>query len=209
VQSGWDDEPHSFTGQQNFADGRIFVVGDKPKRKSRKRADYLLRVARDLIIVDECHRGSARDESNWREILEYFQPAYQLGMTAAPLRDDNRDTYAYFGDPSASHCHRCGCRRLEADAGREGSLRLRDSGWQIPDQGFRAGDRPAGAHRGHRPSPGRVHEKHGSISKARCQTAAAHLAAELAGHARRRRMKVEHNMNRPETNTLCNRTIRA
>jgi type I restriction enzyme R subunit len=46
----------------------------------------------DLIIVDECHRGSARDESNWREILEYFQPAYQLGMTATPLRDDNRDT---------------------------------------------------------------------------------------------------------------------
>jgi len=53
----------------------------------------------DLIIVDECHRGSARDDSNWREILEYFEPAYQLGMTATPLRDDNRDTYAYFGDP--------------------------------------------------------------------------------------------------------------
>jgi len=52
----------------------------------------------DLIIVDECHRGSARDESNWREILEYFAPAYQLGMTATPLREDNRDTYAYFGD---------------------------------------------------------------------------------------------------------------
>lgn len=53
----------------------------------------------DLIVVDECHRGSARDDSNWREILEYFTPAYQLGMTATPLRDDNRDTYAYFGDP--------------------------------------------------------------------------------------------------------------
>ena len=53
----------------------------------------------DLIIVDECHRGSARDDSNWREILEYFVPAYQLGMTATPLREDNRDTYAYFGDP--------------------------------------------------------------------------------------------------------------
>ncbi len=53
----------------------------------------------DLIIVDECHRGSARDDSNWREILEYFAPAYQLGMTATPLRDDNRDTYVYFGDP--------------------------------------------------------------------------------------------------------------
>ena len=53
----------------------------------------------DLIIVDECHRGSAREESNWREILEYFQPAYQLGMTATPLREDNRDTYLYFGNP--------------------------------------------------------------------------------------------------------------
>lgn len=53
----------------------------------------------DLVIVDECHRGSARDESSWRRILEYFTPAFQLGMTATPLRDDNRDTYAYFGKP--------------------------------------------------------------------------------------------------------------
>jgi type I restriction enzyme R subunit len=52
----------------------------------------------DLIIVDECHRGSARDEGSWRAILEYFEPAYQLGMTATPLRDDNRDTYCYFGN---------------------------------------------------------------------------------------------------------------
>ena len=53
----------------------------------------------DLVIVDECHRGSARDDSSWRAILEYFEPAYQLGMTATPLRDDNRDTYLYFGNP--------------------------------------------------------------------------------------------------------------
>jgi type I restriction enzyme R subunit len=53
----------------------------------------------DLIIIDECHRGSSRDESSWRRILEYFAPAFQLGMTATPLRDDNRDTYAYFGSP--------------------------------------------------------------------------------------------------------------
>ena len=53
----------------------------------------------DLVIVDECHRGSARDDSSWRAILEYFKPAYQLGMTATPLRDDNRDTYIYFGNP--------------------------------------------------------------------------------------------------------------
>ena len=53
----------------------------------------------DLIIVDECHRGSARDDSSWRVILEHFAPAIQLGMTATPLRDDNRDTYRYFGHP--------------------------------------------------------------------------------------------------------------
>ena len=53
----------------------------------------------DLVIVDECHRGSARDDSSWRTILEYFEPAFQLGMTATPLRDDNRDTYLYFGNP--------------------------------------------------------------------------------------------------------------
>lgn len=53
----------------------------------------------DLVIVDECHRGSAREDSTWREILEYFEPAYQLGMTATPLREENRDTYQYFGNP--------------------------------------------------------------------------------------------------------------
>lgn len=53
----------------------------------------------DLVIVDECHRGSARDDSSWRSILNYFEPAFQLGMTATPLREDNRDTYRYFGNP--------------------------------------------------------------------------------------------------------------
>jgi type I restriction enzyme, R subunit len=53
----------------------------------------------DLIIIDECHRGSAKEDSNWREILEYFVPAFQLGMTATPLREENRDTYLYFGNP--------------------------------------------------------------------------------------------------------------
>ncbi len=53
----------------------------------------------DLIVVDECHRGSARHDSSWREILEYFEPAFQLGMTATPLREETRDTYAYFGNP--------------------------------------------------------------------------------------------------------------
>lgn len=62
----------------------------------------------DLIIVDECHRGSARDESSWREILEYFKPAFQLGLTATPKRKDNVDTYAYFGNPVYTYSLRQG-----------------------------------------------------------------------------------------------------
>jgi type I restriction enzyme, R subunit len=53
----------------------------------------------DLIIIDECHRGGANDESNWRDILNHFSPAVQLGLTATPKRRDNVDTYAYFGEP--------------------------------------------------------------------------------------------------------------
>jgi type I restriction enzyme R subunit len=53
----------------------------------------------DLIIVDECHRGGATEDGNWRAILDYFSPAVQLGLTATPKRRDNVDTYAYFGDP--------------------------------------------------------------------------------------------------------------
>ena len=50
----------------------------------------------DLIIIDECHRGGAKDESNWRGILEYFEPAVQLGLTATPRVDQNVNTYTYF-----------------------------------------------------------------------------------------------------------------
>ena len=53
----------------------------------------------DLIIIDECHRGGANDEGNWRAIMEYFSPAVQLGLTATPKRDENADTYKYFGKP--------------------------------------------------------------------------------------------------------------
>ena len=53
----------------------------------------------DFIVIDECHRGGANDEGNWRGILEYFSPAVQLGLTATPKRRDNVDTYKYFGDP--------------------------------------------------------------------------------------------------------------
>jgi type I restriction enzyme R subunit len=53
----------------------------------------------DFIVIDECHRGGAHNESTWRAILEYFSPAVQLGLTATPKRDSNVDTYQYFGDP--------------------------------------------------------------------------------------------------------------
>lgn len=53
----------------------------------------------DFIVIDECHRGGANDESEWRKLMEYFQPSYQLGLTATPRRTINGDTYKYFGEP--------------------------------------------------------------------------------------------------------------
>lgn len=62
----------------------------------------------DFIIIDECHRGGAKDESTWRNILDYFSPAVQLGLTATPKRKNNVDTYAYFGEPVYSYSLREG-----------------------------------------------------------------------------------------------------
>lgn len=78
-----------FTIFQTFmsGDGEQGYFGEYPK-------DFF-----DLIIIDECHRGGARDESQWRGILEYFSSAVQLGLTATPRRDCNADTYKYFGEP--------------------------------------------------------------------------------------------------------------
>lgn len=68
-------------------DGEHYRFGEYPK-------DFF-----DLVIIDECHRGGAHDESNWRKILEYFDSAVQIGLTATPRREINADTYRYFGDP--------------------------------------------------------------------------------------------------------------
>jgi type I restriction enzyme R subunit len=57
----------------------------------------------DLIIIDECHRGGANDESSWRDVLDYFSPAVHLGLTATPKRQGNTDTYRYFGEPVYSY----------------------------------------------------------------------------------------------------------
>jgi type I restriction enzyme R subunit len=108
----------------------------------------------DLIIVDECHRGSARDESNWREILEYFKPAFQLGMTATPLRRDNRATYRYFGNPLYQYSLRQGIEdgflapyrvhRVITEWDAAGWRPSRDDldryGREIPDQEYRTVD---------------------------------------------------------------------
>jgi type I restriction enzyme R subunit len=62
----------------------------------------------DLIVVDECHRGSSRDDSAWRAVLDYFAPAVQFGMTATPLREESRDSYEYFGNPVYTYSLRRG-----------------------------------------------------------------------------------------------------
>jgi len=62
----------------------------------------------DFIAIDECHRGGAKDESEWRGLLEYFEPAAQLGLTATPKRKHNADTYAYFGEPVYTYALRDG-----------------------------------------------------------------------------------------------------
>jgi type I restriction enzyme R subunit len=78
---------------------QTFMSGTDPEGKPAPYfgaypADYF-----DFIIIDECHRGGANDEGNWRSIMEYFSPAVQLGLTATPKRQDNIDTYKYFGEP--------------------------------------------------------------------------------------------------------------
>ena len=62
----------------------------------------------DFIVIDECHRGGANDESTWRKILEHFEPVVQLGLTATPKRRHNADTYAYFGEPIYTYALRDG-----------------------------------------------------------------------------------------------------
>ncbi|MCL1471790.1 EcoAI/FtnUII family type I restriction enzme subunit R [Argonema antarcticum] len=82
-----------FTIFQTFMTGRDNAGNPTPKFSDYP-PDFF-----DFIIIDECHRGGANNESTWRGILEYFSPAVQLGLTATPKRENNADTYAYFGDP--------------------------------------------------------------------------------------------------------------
>jgi type I restriction enzyme R subunit len=83
-----------FTIFQTFMTGPKDVEGNHTPYFGQYPPDFF-----DLVIIDECHRGGANDESTWRAILDYFAPAVQLGLTATPKRRDNVDTYAYFGEP--------------------------------------------------------------------------------------------------------------
>ena len=82
-----------FTIFQTFMSGSDEEVGKEPYFGDYP-PDFF-----DFIVIDECHRGGANDESNWRGIMDYFSPAVQLGLTATPKRTVNADTYAYFGEP--------------------------------------------------------------------------------------------------------------
>jgi len=108
----------------------------------------------DLVIVDECHRGSARNNSSWRAILDHFKPAFQLGMTATPLREDNRDTYEYFGNPIYQYSLRQGIEdgflapyrvhrvitSWDATGWRPSREELDRYGRPIPDEEYQTGD---------------------------------------------------------------------
>jgi type I restriction enzyme R subunit len=81
-------------GNLFFTIFQTFMTGENEPNFGEYPQDYF-----DFIIIDECHRGGANNEGNWRGILEYFSPAVQLGLTATPKRQDNVDTYKYFGEP--------------------------------------------------------------------------------------------------------------
>ncbi len=108
----------------------------------------------DLVIVDECHRGSARTDSQWRAILDHFAPAVKLGLTATPIRAGDRDTVAYFGEPLMTYSLRQGVAdgflapyrlrriltRWDAEGWRPSAGELDRYGRAIPDEEFQTGD---------------------------------------------------------------------
>lgn len=82
---------------------QTFMTGEGEPVYTQYPSDFF-----DFIVIDECHRGGAKDESEWRRLLEYFEPAAQLGLTATPKRKHNADTYAYFGEPVYTYALRDG-----------------------------------------------------------------------------------------------------
>ena len=82
---------------------QTFMTGEEEPVYTQYPPDFF-----DFIVIDECHRGGAKDESEWRRLLEYFEPAAQLGLTATPKRKHNADTYTYFGEPVYTYALRDG-----------------------------------------------------------------------------------------------------
>jgi len=81
VHAGWDNEPHSFTEQKTFTDGRIVIVGEKTKRRRQKRADYLLRYTRDFMIA--VIEAKAADKSPGDGLQQAKEYADVLGLKFA------------------------------------------------------------------------------------------------------------------------------
>ncbi|MGM9426300.1 EcoAI/FtnUII family type I restriction enzme subunit R [Hydrogenophaga sp. MI9] len=108
----------------------------------------------DLIVIDECHRGSARDNSAWRTVLDHFEPAVKFGMTATPLREETRDSYAYFGNPVTTYSLRQGIEdgflapyrvhrvitTVDAAGWRPGKDELDRYGREVPDDEYQTRD---------------------------------------------------------------------
>lgn len=90
------DDPSSVTSYEVYFSLYQQIVGDDEEEhySALFQPDFF-----DLVIVDECHRGSAKEESRWRRILEYFSSATQIGMTATPKETRYISNISYFGDP--------------------------------------------------------------------------------------------------------------
>jgi type I restriction enzyme R subunit len=100
--SAFGDARHKIEGGNAVQSREMYFATYQSIAEDERRPGLYKEFAPDffnLVIVDECHRGSAKEDSAWRDILEYFAPAYQLGMTATPLRDETRDSYLYFDNP--------------------------------------------------------------------------------------------------------------
>jgi len=132
----------------------------------------------DLIVVDECHRGSAAEDSAWREILDYFSSATQIGLTATPKETEYVSNMHYFGKPvylyslkegirdgfpyalqGGEGSSRCGYRGIPPGTGRDGQARLRDRGPHLQPDGFRPESRHRRANEARRPQGQRVPER--------------------------------------------------
>lgn len=100
------DNKTTITSYQVFFSLYQQLVGNKPNGEEETDEEMLAHYSQlfgadffDLIIVDECHRGSAKEESRWRKILEYFSSATQIGMTATPKETSSISNIDYFGEP--------------------------------------------------------------------------------------------------------------